>query len=55
MDEESKNVTLENHDASQHSSEGCDSICPLCSQVSNDCILEEDHTEKHVCSNGHHW
>lgn len=54
MDEE--NVTEGTNDVSPSVPYDCNSVCPICLLVSNDCVLGINHDEeKHMCANGHFW
>lgn len=56
MDEEFKNIAAEiSDDATPSIPYGCNSICPVCSLIPNDCVLDSNHEEKHMCANGHFW
>jgi hypothetical protein len=55
MDEEIKNITEETNEESLSVPYDCNSVCPVCSLVHNDCVLGDNHEEKHMCANGHFW
>ena len=55
MAEEIKNESEEVNDGSASISYDCGSVCPVCSLIHNNCVLDDKHEEKHMCPNGHFW
>ena len=55
MDQEITNGTEETTEVSSAALDDCSSVCPVCSLIHNDCILGDNHEEKHMCANGHFW
>ena len=55
MAQDLKNIGSTQESGHASHSDGCDSICPQCNVVHNDCVLDANHHEPHQCVNGHHW